>query len=177
MDWLQRLSIVAIAALALITMGMVVNQEIDEKRHSSSRAMAGAGADSYALQVEMDKKIYQDVTSDMKQGLYAEAMAKIKGIMEEHPEKPMSFVYLAQLNLKEGKLGECIQNYRRAVEMEPDFVDERTPLFIGDEIKEPVTEGIEKFKREKALKPNDEEVKKTLKDVYYLQRRLSGGCE
>ncbi len=113
----------------------------------------------------------------MKQGLYAEVMAEMKSIMEKYPEKPLSYAYLARLNLKEGKLGESIHNYRRAVEMEPDFVDKRTPLFIGDEIKEPVREGMEKFKRERALRPNDEEVKRTLKDVYYLQRRLAGGCE
>ena len=67
--------------------------------------------------------------------------------------------------------------YRRAVEMEPDYVDERTPLFIGKDLKAVVEEGREKFGREKALKPNDEDVKQTLEDVYYLQRRLAGGCE
>jgi tetratricopeptide (TPR) repeat protein len=177
MDWLNRLSIAAIAALALIATGMVVNQEIGEKRHNTSRAMANTGNDSYAQQVERDKIIYQDVTSNMKQGLYDEAMAKLKSVMEKHPEKPLSYVYLAQLNLKEGKLGESIHNYRRAVDMEPDFVDKRTAMFIGDEISERVREGMEKFNREKGLRPNDEEVRRTLKDVYYLQRRLAGGCE
>ncbi len=97
--------------------------------------------------------------------------------MKEHPEKSLSYVYLAQLYLKQGKLRDAIHGYRLAVEMEPDYVDERTPLFIGDEIKELVTEGREKFSREKALKPKDKEVRKALKDVYYLQSRLAGGCE
>jgi len=40
-----------------------------------------------------------------------------------------------------------------------------------------VTEGREKFGREKSLKPKDKNVRKALEDVYYLQRRLAGGCE
>ena len=94
-----------------------------------------------------------------------------------HPENPFTYVYLARFHLKEGRLGKSIQNYRRAIEMEPDYVDERTPLFIGDEIGELVVEGREKFGREKALKPKDKEVRRTLKDVYYIQSRLAGGCE
>ena len=82
-----------------------------------------------------------------------------------------------RIDLEQGELRETIHNYRRAVEMEADYVDERTPLFIGNEIKKLVTEGREKFSREKALKPKDKEVRKALKDVYYLQSRLAGGCE
>jgi hypothetical protein len=61
--------------------------------------------------------------------------------------------------------------------MDPDLVDERTPFYIGGKLERLVKEGMEKFKREKELKPGDESVDKVLKDVYYLQRRLAGGCE
>ena len=127
--------------------------------------------------METDKKIYQEVASYKEQGLYTEAMAKLEDIRKKYPEKPMSYVYLAQLYLEQGRLADGIHNYRRAVEMEPDYVDERTPLFIGDKIKGLVTEGREKFGREKALKPKDKEVRKALRDIYYLQSRLAGGCE
>jgi tetratricopeptide (TPR) repeat protein len=104
-------------------------------------------------------------------------MAGLRDVIDKYPERPRSYVYLAQLYLAQGKLGDAIHNYRQAVEMEPDYVDERTPLFIGDKIKDLVTEGREKFAREKALKPKDKGVKLALKDVYYLQSRLAGGCE
>jgi hypothetical protein len=50
-------------------------------------------------------------------------------------------------------------------------------MFIGHEINGLVTESLEKFGREVKLKPNDKEVRNTLEDLYYLQRRLKGGCE
>lgn len=177
MDWLDKLSITAIAGLTVITIGMLTNQEIMKRRQDNPGVVAKEEKVSYTLQMETDKRIYQEVTSCKKQGLYTEAMAKLKDVIKRYPEKSLSYVYVAELYLKQGKLGDSIHNYRRAVEMEPDYVDERTPLFIGDKIKELVTEGREKFGREKALKPKDREVRKALKDVYYLQSRLAGGCE
>jgi tetratricopeptide (TPR) repeat protein len=177
MDWLDRLSITAIAGFVLVTVGMLANQEIMEARQGNPGAVAKEEKDSYALQVEIDKKIYHEVLSYKKQGQYTEAMAKLKDIMRRYPEKSLSYIYLAQLYVKQGKLGDGIHNYRRAVEMQPDYADGKTPLFIGDKIKELITEGREKFGREKALKPKDKKVRKALEDVYYLQRRLAGGCE
>ena len=177
MDWLDKLSIATITGITLITMGMLANHQIVKSRHNNPGVVAKEEKSSYSLQMEIDNKIYQEFVSYKKQGLHAEAMAELIDIVKKYPAKPMSYVYMAQLYLKQGNLGDSIHNYRRAVEMEPDYVDQRTPLFIGDEIKELVEEGREKFGREKALKPKDNVVKKALQDVYYLQSRLAGGCE
>jgi hypothetical protein len=56
-------------------------------------------------------------------------------------------------------------------------MDKKTPLFIGHEVKELVKESLPKFGREKKLKPKDKTVRNALKDLYYLQRVLAGGCE
>lgn len=177
MDWLDKLSIAAIVAITLITVAMLADQEMTIRQQDNPGMEAKEEKNSYALQMETDKKIYEEVASFKEQGLYTEAMAKLEDIKKGYPEKSLSYVYLAQLYLEQGRLGDGIHNYRRAVEMEPDYVDERTPLFIGDEIKKVVEEGREKFGREKALKPNDEKVRKAIDDVYYLQSRLAGGCE
>lgn len=177
MDWLDRLSIGAIAGITLIAMGMLANQAIVKKDQGNAGIVAVDKKAVYALRMEQDKKIYHEVVSLKDQGLYAEAIAGLNDIMKKYPENPLSYVYTAQLHLGQGNLGKGIHSYRRAVEMEPDYVDDRTPLFIGDEIRELVTEGREKFGREKELKPKDREVRKILKDIYYLQSRLAGGCE
>lgn len=177
MDWLDKLSIAAITGFALITIGMLAGQEVTKRRQDNPGAVAKEEIGSYAVQEETDKKIYQEVISYKKQGLYSEAMTKLRDIMKRYPEKARSYVYLAELHLQQGGLADGIHDYRQAVEMEPDYVDKNTPLFIGDKIKDLVTEGREKFGREKALKPKDEKVRKALEDVYYLQRRLAGGCE
>jgi len=177
MDWLDRLSVAAIGTFVLVTVGMLANQEILKRRRHNPGSEAKEAGGSYALQMGADKKIYEAVNALKEQGLYAEAIAKLEGIVESYPDKSLSYVYLAEVLDKQGKLGDAIHTYRRAVEMDPDYVDERTPVFIGDDIKAAVEEGREKFGREKGLKPDDEDVKRALGDVYYLQRRLAGGCE
>ena len=178
MDRLDKISVAVIAVLALAAVGMLSNHEISKRQHDNNPGSDSEDdKNSYALQIEMDKKIYQAVASFQKQGLYAEAMAKLEDVIEKYPERPRSYVYMAQLHLKQGKLADTIRDYRRAVEMEPDYVDERTPLFIGNEIKGLVEEAREKLSREKKLRPKDETVKIALKDIYYLQSRLAGGCE
>jgi Tfp pilus assembly protein PilF len=177
MDWLDRLSVAAIAGLALITISMLTNHEMHKRRQDDPGSAGKEAGRSYSLQIEADKKLYQQVTAFREQGRYADAMAKLEDITERYPDKSLSYVYLGQVLLKQGKLGAAIHNYRRAVEMDPDYVDKRTPRFMGDAIKTVVEEGREKFAREKALRPEDKDVQRALKDVYYLQRRLAGGCE
>jgi tetratricopeptide (TPR) repeat protein len=177
MDRLDKLSIAAIAVFTFIIVGMLTSHGMTKTQNHNPGLTASEQQDSYALQMEMDKKIYERVLSFKNKGLFAEAMAELKDVMEKYPERPRSYVYLAQLYVEQGKLGDAIHHYRQAVEMEPDYVDDRTPLFIGDKIKGLVTEGREKFAREKALKPKDKKIKMALQDVYYLQSRLAGGCE
>jgi len=175
-DWTDKLSVAAILGLTVITLGMLGNHEIAKKRDDNPGLLLEDGA-AYAAQIEADKKIYKEVVSYNEQGLYSEAMTSLKAIIERYPDKPLSYVHLARLDLKQGELADSIQSYRRAVEMEPDYVDERARLFMGQEIKKVVKEGIEKLQREQALRPKDKRIKEALKDVYYLQRRLAGGCE
>jgi len=177
MDWLDKLSIAAIVGLIIIAGGMLGNQQINERRSENRAQVDGRETKSYASQMEVDKQIYASVITYQDKGLYAEAIAELDRIAKNNPKNSLSYIYLAESHLAQGRLSDAIRNYRQAVEMQPDYVDQRTPVFKGDEIKKLVTEGIPKLEREKKLKPKDEDVKQALKDVYYLQRRLAEGCE
>jgi len=176
LDWTDKLSIVAIIGLTVITAGMMGSHEMAKKGDKNPGLLMEQGS-AYASQIETDKKIYAQVASYNEQGLHTEAMSELKNVMEKYPNKSLSYVYLARLYLDDGQLADSIHNYRRAVEMEPDYVDKKAPLFIGDEVRKVVREGVEKLQREQTLRPKDKEVGEAIKDVYYLQRRLAGGCE
>jgi tetratricopeptide (TPR) repeat protein len=177
MDRFDKFNITVIALISLITIGMLANQEIIKRRLGLDEAAAAERALYYAEQMALNAKIYQDVISLKEQELYDEAMTKLQEVMKAYPGKAQSHVYLAQLSLESGKLADSIHNYRLAVENDPDYMDKKTPMFIGHEVKELVKESLPKFGREKKLKPNDKEVRNTLEDLYYLQRVLAGGCE
>jgi tetratricopeptide (TPR) repeat protein len=177
MDRLDKFNIAIIVLISLVTIGMLVNREITEKRQGNHEAAAAEKAIYYAEQMALNAKIYQEVISLKEQELNDEAMTKLQEVMKAYPGRSQSYVYMAQLSLKSGKLADTIHNYRLAVESDPDYLDKKTPLFIGREIKALVSESLEKFGREVKLKPNDKAVRNALEDLYYLQRRLAGGCE
>jgi len=177
MDWLDKISIATIGVLVCITVAMVAQSELANRKRSNPGHGNDATESAYQLKQERNDRIFEEVRSQIKAGELEKALGVLEGITEKHPENAQAHVYMAQIKLQKGKLGESLQNYRQAVEMDPDLVDERTPFYIGDKLERLVKEGMEKFKREKELKPGDESVDKVLKDVYYLQRRLAGGCE
>ena len=177
MDRFDKFNITILVLISLITIGMLVNQEIINRRLGVGDAEAAEMALYYAEKMALNAKIYEEVISLKEQELYDEAMTKLQEVMKTYPGKPQSHVYLAQLSLKSGKLADTIYNYRLAVEKDPDYMDKKTPLFIGHEVKELVKESLPKFGREKELKPKDKTVRNALKDLYYLQRVLAGGCE
>ncbi len=48
---------------------------------------------------------------------------------------------------------------------------------MGDMIMDIISETRSKLLREKKLKPGDKSINVALEDIYYLQRRIAGGCE
>ena len=177
MDRFDKFNITVIALISLITIGMLANQEIIKRRLGLDEAAAAERTLYYAEQMALNAKIYQEVISLKEEEHYDEAMTKLEDVMKTYPGRAQSYVYMAQLSFKSGKLADTIHNYRLAVENDLDYLDKKTPLFIGHEIKALVTESLEKFGREVKLKPNDKAVRNTLEDLYYLQRILAGGCE
>ena len=131
----------------------------------------------YQERIERDKIIYKDVKALFDKYQYAAAMDKLKEIQSMHPDNPSSLLYQAQLQYNLGMLTEAIASYRLAIDSEPDFIDNKSPLFAGKGIQQHVEEAKQKLERERQLKPNDTAIVRTLDELLYLQRRIAGGCE
>lgn len=178
MDLIHKLSIVALIALTLITAGMLIQHQVSAQRFQGSIDKQEVDLQkSYEQRIARDKEIYSEVIRLQDQKQFAQAMEKLQEIITAHPENPLSFVYQAQLQDNQGQIAAAIHSYRIAVDNEPDYVDKKTPLFIGDKIMDMITEARGKLNREKELKPGDKSINLALEDVYYLQRRIAGGCE
>ena len=178
MDRTNKLTIAAITALSLITMVMLVQNEILRQKQ---RALDGdkkeAFIKQYKLKIAKNALIYKDVTALMEQKKYSESMVQLEKVAAEHPDNPQSMIHKAQIQVGLGKLAEPIHTYRLAINAEPDYIDKKTPLFIGHAIMALITEARVKLHREIKLKPGDRIIRIALEDIYYLQRRLAGGCE
>ncbi|OGQ94494.1 MAG: hypothetical protein A2521_15085 [Deltaproteobacteria bacterium RIFOXYD12_FULL_57_12] len=80
------------------------------------------------------------------------------------------------LYLRKNDAIKSMQAYRQAISLNSDYLDKKTSVYQGKKIKNMVTEAQEKIKTALAANPDDSEMKKARKDVYYMLRRLAGSC-
>lgn len=105
-----------------------------------------------------------------------ELIALAKEIISINPKESFGYMYLGHgYSLKEDYPG-SLDNYRKAVEMNPDFVDKTSPDKIGKKYLMPLVRKAVILARNSEFKKADN-YKATLKNLYYLQRRMAGGCE
>jgi|GEM_PF-5688551 len=88
-----------------------------------------------------------------------------------------AYALLADIASRRMKTGEAVGYYRDAVNMNPDYVDKRSPLFIGKKINVAANEAIREFKARVAKNGGDAEARDGLKTAYYLKRMIAGSCQ
>jgi len=178
MDLIQKLTISALLALTIVTAGMLIQNHI---------AVLNSPEDTTDPQIHL-QKIYQDKISKntmlyasvvdlLKQKQFSQADTELLEIEASNPDNPQSLIYRAKLQYGLGESATAIHSYRLAIDSSPDYIDKKTPLFMGDEIMDVISETRSKLLREKKLKPGDTSIDIALEDIYYLQRRIAGGCE
>jgi tetratricopeptide (TPR) repeat protein len=105
-----------------------------------------------------------------------EDLARLLAFAEERPGSSRAYRHLGSLYLDKGMLAESARNFRRALDLDHRYVDESSPLYAGREMRRLVDDGLRVYAREKELRPDDPEVRATIKNLYVIQRSLAGGC-
>jgi tetratricopeptide (TPR) repeat protein len=171
MDWLDKLTMVLIMALSILTLGMV----FEKSRYDRISGKSGENSRDRQEQkvTRIDRKIYGEVEALIKGERYEDALERLEGIMEEYPQREESQACLAQIYVGQGNLEKGIPLFRESVESLPAIL-ELAPInqWIGDLVKK----GLPKLERERKLRPGDQKLEELKKDLYYLQAKLLRGC-
>jgi tetratricopeptide (TPR) repeat protein len=109
---------------------------------------------------------------------YPEAIAAAKKILQLDRAEPFAYLYLARAYREQDNVEQSIINYSEAIRLHPDFVDKKSEDFLGRKRKElkPYVDRALIYSRTKEFRSKPG-YKKVLKHLYYLQRRMAGGCE
>jgi tetratricopeptide (TPR) repeat protein len=177
-DPLDLLTKAALGLLAAIMLVMLVQHQLTASPNAAAEAGGVAGElRRIEQQLAQDKVLYQDVAALAEQRQHEAALDKLKEVQAAQPDKPRSFLWQAQLQYDLGQIADALTSYRQAIDREPGYIDRKSPLFVGKNIKKNVLEAKDKLQREVTLKPNDPDIKRALNELLYVQRRLAGGCE
>ena len=143
---------------------------LPQRDKSVERAMQEKARSGFLIET------YQPVEQLIEDQRYAEALLKLQTFEKSYPGEPHTLILRGSILVAQGVLGEGVSQYATAVKMNGDYVDAKSSLNRRQEIEQLVENGLPKIRESlrAAVTPSTE---KSLKDIYYLQSRLAGGCE
>ena len=178
MDWFQRIVLAALVVVLGATGWMLIDHELHAKSSAAHTADPAVKLKQHYAELQRkNARIFAKVIALKESGKHDAALNRLKTLIAKHSENAYGYVLLARLEYAQGSLTNALHAYRKAVELDPDYVDKTTPLFIGTEIMDVITKSRGKINRERKLKPGDPKIRAAVNDIYYLQRRIAGGCE
>ncbi len=173
MDNLDKISILIIAVLVtvLIVFGLDYKSEDDiSAKLILTKAVYANGLN----EIPVEKiRILKDLIANDN---INKAEAWVGALLGEYPYDGAPHMMMGNIMLRKQDPVAAMYSYRKAVDLNPDYVDKKAELFQGRKIKNTVNEAKDII--DKALLKNngDKDMKKAKKTVYYLMRRLAGSC-
>ena len=119
---------------------------------------------------------YAPVEELIAGGRSAEALLRLQEFEKSFPGEPHTLVLRGAILVSQGVLGEGVAQYATAIRLNGDYVDAKSSLNRREEIEKMVDSALPKT-RDSLRRNASPTVEKTLKELYYLQSRLAGGCE
>lgn len=165
-------AVIVLAAIGLLLTGFsgdggrtrpFSNQAVEQAMQEKARAV-------FLLET------FQPIEALIADDRQAEALLKLQEYEKLYPGEAHTLVLRAGILVDQGGLGEGIAQYAAAVKMNGDYVDAKSRLNRRAEISRLVESSIPRI-RESLRSGENPSLEKSLKDLYYLQSRLAGGCE
>lgn len=169
MDRLDRLSVVVIliliASMTFVSFGYKSeadsNVDVNKKQAASS-------------------EIPPEKISIIKDLIAANNMKKAEALLvemlEKYPYDGSPRMLKGDILMRDQDPVAAMYSFKVAVELEPDYVDKKTPLFQGRKIKIAVDEAKTIIDNALAKDQANAEMKEARKTMYYLLRSLAGSC-
>jgi hypothetical protein len=122
-------------------------------------------------------RIYGPVEELRKEGQPQTALLKLDELSRRYPGEAHGHILKGELLYEMGALEGAVQSFTAGVRLSGDYVDKGSPLNRRAEIRQVVEEGLAILKTKAAAQPENSSLAGAMRDVYYLQSRLAGGCE
>lgn len=176
MDRLDKLSVSALVSLVVVAVFLVVQEK---NRPQSESVVASSGV------VEVVAKRYFDPTLDKKISLakkligtnnFVDAERLVDELIEGFPYEAQPFMLKGDIALRRQDAIAAVASYRRAVDLNPDFLDKKAREFQGKKIKKTVEEAFLTIEKEVEKGGTSATLDENKKLMYYMLRKIAGSC-
>jgi len=173
MDKLDRFSIFAIIVLLLSSLALMTNYMGEARSvrddHKEKTSNNTVGISEIENEVKAIKVLIEG-------GKLSRAEMLTKELIHENPHEGEPRIIMGDIFMRKQEPIMAVLEYKEAIDINPDYLDRKTPLFQGKKMDVAVKEALSEIERNLGKNPEDALMKKHRKNVYYLQRRLAGGC-
>lgn len=105
------------------------------------------------------------------------ALLKLEELEREYPGEPHGALLRGDLFYRMGLLDRSVASLALAVRGNGDYIDPASPLNQRDLVSVVAEQGLPLLRDRVRGQPDDPSAATLLREVYYLQSRLAGGCE
>jgi len=173
MDTLDKTTILVVAVLIIVTAVLVLKRAPEER--SALRSDAPHARTIKRVDRELDNRI-RKAKDLLAAGNLQTTELLIKDLLAEFPYEGTPYMVLGDLLMRKQAPVEAMLEYRKGLDLNPDFLDKKTPVFQGKKIKVVLKEAGELIFNGLKRDPNDVILKLHRKTFYYMQRRVAGSC-
>jgi tetratricopeptide (TPR) repeat protein len=174
MDRLDRFSIWAIVIL-IISSSALISHHVGESKPSQDSQQKMLALSNTVAFTDMENKSIE-IKSLIEGNNLNKAEILVKELIQKYPFEGEPRMLMGDIFMRRQDSINAALEYKEAVDLNPDYLDKKTPLFQGKKLNVAVKEAIIEIEKKIKADPDDKLIKKYRKDIYYLQRKLAGGC-
>lgn len=176
-DRFDRLLWAAIAAAAIVLAVLLARGAGGEGEAGDSLNRALERELAYQARVALLQKLYGPVEELRRAGRPQEALLQLGDLARRYPGEAHGQILKGEILREMGALEEAVDSFVGGVRMNGDYIDRHSPLSRRQTIQDLVEEGLARVGERARLQPDNRSLGVTLRNLYYLQSRLAGGCE
>ena len=122
-------------------------------------------------------QLYAPVVALQEAGQDQQALLKLQELERSYPGEAHGEMLRAASLYRLGALEEAVSATARGIRLRGDYLDRRSPLSRRPAIEALVKEAVPRLGERARSNPGNSSLASALKEAYYLQSRLAGGCE
>ncbi|MDT8335248.1 MAG: hypothetical protein RQ753_06100 [Desulfurivibrionaceae bacterium] len=172
-DRFDKLVIVAVAVIIIVGSVLIVSHPGRDGRASGNGGVARPGV--VIVSPELDNKLKVAETL-LRGGNPGEARELIDSLIEDYPYDGRPYMLRGDLYVRAQQPVPAMLEYRRGVDLNPDFLDKKAELFRGKQVRNILEEARRAIVGGLEKTPGDPKLKEQRETYYYMLRRVAGSC-
>jgi cytochrome c-type biogenesis protein CcmH/NrfG len=174
MDRLDKIALATILVLLMSTAVLMLNMSNEPKLEQ------GPGPASVPVRTPDSAADMERAVQPIKNLLEADSLSQaellIRELIKNHPHQGEPHMLMGDLLMRKQEPVNAMHEYKQAIDLNPDYLDKKTPLFQGKKLKVAVGEALAEIDSQIKSNPGNSALKSEKKMVYYLYRKIAGGC-